>query len=153
MELKELVIKRDRLAAERDTIVNNYMAIAKKQSATIIDELEILNREIVAIIDAAAEPARKDKPYGIVTLNIDGVEVKHDVQKKVTWDQAELAKIRHRISDGGDDPAQYIEEKLSVPEKKFQAWPAIIQKWFHVARTEKPGPGKIKSLSVITEGQ
>jgi len=79
------------------------------------------------------------KDYGVINLELEGLKIKADLPKKVEWDQAKLAEINSTISRAGDDPAQYIDDKYSVAERKYAAWPAKIQAVFQPARTVKLG--------------
>ncbi len=60
----------------------------------------------------------------------------------VIWTQTgpdSLAAIAQRIAEGGDDPAEYIDIKYAVSERKFEAWPETLKASFRKARTVKPG--------------
>ena len=64
--------------------------------------------------------------------------------KKVEWSQEDLKTIRERIAAANDNPDDYIEVSLNVPERKFTAWPESIQSTFAPARTVKPGSVSVK---------
>lgn len=71
-------------------------------------------------------------------------EVKVTIPKNVEWDQAKLRDAREKIrSEWGEDPTEYIDEKLSVSETKYMSWPNAIRSLFEPARTEKMGKAKI----------
>lgn len=71
-----------------------------------------------------------------------GYEIKITVPKTVAWDQDQLAKAVETIKSWGEDPAEYVETKLSVSETKFKAWPSAIRDLFAPARTTKAGKPK-----------
>ncbi len=78
---------------------------------------------------------------------VDGeVTVKTDLQKRVAWDQAQLARMVERIRAAGDDPTEIIDISYKVPERKFAAWPTSMQEAFCDARTVHPGKLKITLL-------
>lgn len=87
---------------------------------------------------------REAKDTGTVHVQSEGCAVEVSRPKKVDWDQSDLKAIAARISEAGDDPAEYIETNLVVTEKRYTAWPASIQKQFEPARTVKPGNTSIK---------
>ena len=62
-----------------------------------------------------------------------------DLPKRVEWDQVQLAAIVERIRASGDDPAQYVDVSIRVPERKYAAWPRSIQAEFEPARTVGSG--------------
>lgn len=72
-------------------------------------------------------------------------DIKVTVPKTVAWDQERLASAMATIRDEWEgDPAEYVETKLSVQERKFDAWPAPIRDLFTPARTVKPGKPKFE---------
>ena len=86
---------------------------------------------------AARQAAGKDT--GTVRLVEDGVTVVADLSKRVDWDQARLAAMVERIRAEGDDPAEYVDIALKVPERKYAAWPTAIRSAFEGARTVRVG--------------
>jgi hypothetical protein len=72
-------------------------------------------------------------------------DIKVTVPKTVSWDQPRLASAMATIRDEWEgDPAEYVETKMSVMERKFDAWPAPIRDLFAPARTVKAGKPKIE---------
>ena len=67
-------------------------------------------------------------------------------------DQQELAAIAQRIASNGDDPAEYIDVKYSVSERKFAAWPETLRRPFEAARTLKPAKPAFR-LALVGEGK
>lgn len=73
-----------------------------------------------------------------------GYEIKVTVPKNVTWNQAAVASAIETIKSWGEDPADYVDTKLSISETKFSAWPPAIRDLFEPARTVKPGKAKFE---------
>lgn len=73
-----------------------------------------------------------------------GYEIKVTVPKSVAWDQDELAHAVETIRSWGEDPADYVDTKLSVSEAKYKAWPPAIRDLFAPARTVKAGKPKFE---------
>ena len=76
---------------------------------------------------------------------IDGdYEIRIEVPKNVAWDQAKLAAAIETIRGWGENPADYVDTKLSVSETSYKAWPPAIRDLFTPARTVKPGKKKFE---------
>lgn len=88
---------------------------------------------------AASARAAQDKDTGTVRFDDGPVTVTADLPKRVEWDQTQLAALVERIRAGGEDPSEYVELALKVPERKFAVWPAHIRAAFAPARTVKTG--------------
>ena len=71
-----------------------------------------------------------------------GVEIKIEVPKNVSWDQAKISAAMETLKGWGENPADYVDIKLSVSETRFKAWPPAIRDLFAPARTVKPGKPK-----------
>lgn len=56
------------------------------------------------------------KDTGTIRFEDDGVTVIAELPKRIDWDQALLAQIAENIAAAGEDPAEFIETKLSVSE-------------------------------------
>ena len=69
-------------------------------------------------------------------------EIKITVPKTVAWDGDKLAGAVETIRGWGENPADYVEIKLSVAESKYNAWPPAIRDLFTPARTVKSGKPK-----------
>lgn len=92
----------------------------------------------------AAEARRAcGKDAGTVRLVDGDYMVVADLPKRVDWDQEKLAQIAANIADSGEDPAEFIDTKLSVSERKYGAMPDAWRKGFEPARTVKAGNLKI----------
>ncbi len=92
----------------------------------------------------AAEARRAcGKDTGTVRLVDGDYTVVADLPKRVDWDQAKLAQIAVNIADSGEDPAEFIDTKLAVSERKYGALPEAWRKGFEHARTVKTGTLKV----------
>jgi hypothetical protein len=92
----------------------------------------------------AAEARRAcNKDTGTVRLVDGDFTVVADLPKRIDWDQAKLAQIARNIAESGEDPAEFIETKLSVSERKYGALPEAWRKGFEPARTVKVGALKV----------
>lgn len=95
---------------------------------------------------AAALRRAAGKDTGTVRFDDGGFTVVADLPKKVDWDQDRLARIVERIRAAGDDPAQYVDIAIRVPERKYEAWPDAIRAGFEPARTVRTGALKVDLL-------
>lgn len=92
----------------------------------------------------AAEARRAcGKDTGTVRLVDGNYTVVADLPKRVDWDQEKLAQIARNIADSGEDPAEFIDTKLTVSERKYGALPEAWRKGFEPARTVKVGALKV----------
>jgi len=102
----------------------------------------------VRYADRAAEERRAaGKDTGTIRFDDGDFTVVADLPKRVDWDQDKLAAMVARIRDAGDDPAQYVDIAIKVPERKYAAWPDAIRKGFEPARTVRTGTLKVELLS------
>lgn len=86
---------------------------------------------------AAEERQAQGKDTGTVRFDDGDFTIVADLPKRVEWDQARLAAVVERIRATGDDPDQYVDIAIKVPERKYTAWPASIRAEFEPARTVK----------------
>ena len=92
----------------------------------------------------AAEARRAcGKDTGTVRLGDGDYTVVADLPKRVDWDQEKLAQIARNIADSGEDPAEFIDTKLTVPERKYNALPDAWRDGFEPARSVKVGALKV----------
>ncbi|WP_206050308.1 hypothetical protein [Oceaniglobus ichthyenteri] len=96
---------------------------------------------------AAEERQAQAKDTGTVRFDDGDFTVVADLPKRVEWDQDRLAAMVARISDAGDDPAEYVDLAYKVPERKYAAWPEAIRQGFEPARTVRPGTLKIEIVA------
>ena len=97
---------------------------------------------------AARQAAGKDT--GTIRFDDGAVTVIADLPKRLNWDQDKLAVLVERIRSEGDDPAEYVDVAIKVPERKFAAWPSHIRAAFESARTVRTGKPSFR-LSLNTE--
>lgn len=105
--------------------------------------LKYADRAAMARMEAA-------KDTGTVRFDDGAVTVIADLSKRVDWDQDKLAALIERIRAEGDDPAEYVDVAIKVPERKFAAWPSHIRSAFEDARTVRTGKPSFR-LSLNTE--
>lgn len=92
----------------------------------------------------AAEARRAcGKDTGTVRLADGDYTVVADLPKRVDWDQEKLAAMVERIRTANDNPAQYVDITIKVPERKYSAWPDAIREGFEPARTVRTGNLKV----------
>lgn len=84
------------------------------------------------------------KDTSTIRFEDDGVTVIAELPKRIDWDQALLAQIAENIAAAGEDPAEFIETKLSVSERKYGALPESWRKGFEPARTVRSGKPKFR---------
>jgi hypothetical protein len=90
--------------------------------------------------DQAAEERRAaGKDTGTVRLDDGDFTVIADLPKRVDWDQQRLAAMVARMRAAGEDPTQYVDITIKVPERKYTAWPDAIREGFAPARTVGSG--------------
>jgi hypothetical protein len=90
------------------------------------------------------------KDTGTTRFDDNGVTVIAELPKRIDWDQAKLAQIAANIASAGEDPAEFIDTKLSVSERKYGALPESWRKGFEPARTVRTGKPKFRL--VLNEG-
>lgn len=83
------------------------------------------------------------KDTGTVRLADGDYTVVAYLPKRVDWDQDKLAQIAANIAESGEDPAEFIDTKLIVSERKYRALPDAWRKGFEPARTVKVGALKV----------
>jgi hypothetical protein len=89
----------------------------------------VFERRYAAGINAPGTSHRQDGQY----------DIKVTLPKRVEWDQAALAGAVETIKGWGENPAEYVDTKIAVQERKFDAWPSAIRDLFEPARTVKTG--------------
>lgn len=73
-----------------------------------------------------------------------GYDIKITVPKRVDWDQEAIAKAVETIKGWNENPADYVDTRVTVAENKFKAWPPALRDLFTPARTVKPGKAKFE---------
>jgi hypothetical protein len=95
----------------------------------------------------AAEARRASgKDTGTIRLADGDYTVVADLPKRVDWHQEKLAQIAANIAGSGEDPAEFIDTKLTVSERKYGALPEAWRKGFEPARTVKVGALKVSLM-------
>jgi hypothetical protein len=93
---------------------------------------------------AAEERQAAGKDTGTIRFDDGDFTIVADLPKRVDWDQDKLTAMVTRIRDAGDDPAQYVDIAIRVPERKYAAWPDNIREQFEPARTVRSGALKVE---------
>ena len=132
-----------------------HLALLQEGATAALDASKQLKEWIdAAIVLRFADRAQAlrhelGKDTGTVRFEQDGVMVVADLPKKVDWDQRLIANVVERIRASGDDPRQYVDIAIKVPERKYTAWPENIRAAFAPARTVGTGKQTIR-LSLTT---
>ena len=84
--------------------------------------------------------------FGTTTRTEGDFEIKINVPKRVDWDADQMAKAIETITGWGENPADYVDTKITVSETKYKAWPPAIRDLFTPARTEKAGKPTFKIM-------
>ena len=126
-----------KLITEQETIAG--------QIATLQKNLAGIDEQIDGIIGKPIAQARlvQGKDTGVINLQIDGVTVKHDLPKKVKWDNKILTALVIAIKKAGEDPDRYVDTSYKIPEKRYGTFPDAIKNAFAPARTVEAGKAKI----------
>ncbi|MEN8657376.1 MAG: hypothetical protein ABF313_04985 [Marivita sp.] len=98
---------------------------------------------------AAEAREASGKDTGTVRLTDGDYTVIADLPKRVEWDQEKLALMAQNLVATGEDPAEFIDTKLSVSERKYGALPEAWRKGFESARTVKVGALKVTLQSGV----
>ena len=145
--------------ANRPTLDSIRMLPIGEVAALPAEHLALLQEDAAAALDASkkakdwidgaialrfadhVQALRREagKDTGPVRFEQDGVSVVADLPKRVDWDQALIAGVVERIRAAGDDPTQYVDIAIKVPERKYTAWPESIRTAFAPARTVRTG--------------
>lgn len=94
----------------------------------------VLSRRYAAGLNDTGTHHRADGDYDITVT----------VPKRVEYDQDGLAEAIETIRGWGENPADYVETKITVSESKYKAWPPAIRNLFEPARTVKAGKPAFK---------
>ena len=122
-----------------------HLALLQEEAAEALDTARQMKDQVDEAIacrfssEADAQRRAAGKDTGTVRFDRDGVTIVADLPKKVDWNQAFIAGVVERIRAAGDDPSQYVDIAIKVPERKYGAWPDNIRAAFSPARTVKTG--------------
>lgn len=126
-------------------VLANLQSQAEAHAADAAQMLAILHstmtRRYAAGLNAFGTSKREDGAFEI-TIN---------VPKRVDWAADKLANAIETIKGWGEDPADYVDTKITVSENKYKAWPPAIRDLFTPARTEKAGKPTFKILERQSE--
>jgi len=120
------------------------------------DQLTAISNRFDAALDArygvraGNERRVHGKDTGTIRFRDGDVEVIANLPKRIDWDQAQLATLIERIRASGDDPSDYVDFAIKVPERKYAAWPDKIRAAFEPARTVRTGKPTFR-LELIRE--
>ena len=87
------------------------------------------------------------RDFGVIRIADQDETIICDLKKIVDWDQAQLSDLAKKITAAGEDPAQYLDVSLKVPESKYNAWPHALREQFAPARTVRPGKASYRLAS------
>ncbi|EDP62041.1 hypothetical protein BAL199_09605 [alpha proteobacterium BAL199] len=148
---------RIRLDDLRRMAVGDIAALPADQLALLQDEADETLRQAKTTCDwldgavalkyadrAQAVRQAADKDTGTIRFDDGAVTVIADLPKRVDWDQQKLAALIERIRAEGDDPDEYVDVAIKVPERKYTAWPGHIREAFEPARTVRAGKPSFK---------
>jgi hypothetical protein len=130
---------------EVDTNLDQAIAWLKSARAKVDAALE--HRFGAQGREALRDTARD---FGTAHFKADGMHVKYELPKKVSWDQKKLKAIAERIVTSGEAVESYLDVKLAVSESRYTNWPPALQQQFADARTVETGKAAI-TLSFDSE--
>jgi len=147
--LENLLNQTDLLLSKIHDIDNQI----KNEVGHLFEKKDQLNSELNLLQEKVNEEIRKKtfdelsgKDYKCGTVNIvtDHYKIKSVVSKKVSWDENILRSVRDKIIAAGKNPHDFINEKLSVHERKYDTFTDEIKKEFLPARTVEASTPKIE---------
>lgn len=152
LQLEDLT--RERIMALPKPALQEFTVLLAEMDRGIGHAREQLTAALDDLYGDAARAQLLDagKDTGTTHLSDGELAITVEIKKSVAWDQQELAAIAQRIASNGDDPAEYIDVKYSVSERKFAAWPETLRRPFEAARTLKPAKPAFR-LALVGEGK
>lgn len=84
----------------------------------------------------------REKDTGVCRILDGDYEIIQEIPKRVDWDQKKLNAVLDQLHAEGDNPYDYVEVKVKVPERKWAVWPQSVRDRFLAARQEKSGSPK-----------
>ena len=143
--------------AEIASFPAELLAALQAEIDAAADQLTAISNRFDAALDArygtraGDERRATGKDTGTIRFCDGDVEVIANLPKRVDWDQIQLATLIERIRTSGDDPGQYVDITIKVPESKYAAWPDAIRAAFEPARTVRTGKPTFR-LELTSEG-
>ena len=137
------------MTKERETMFQSYFEMdtknlfqhrneIKEQSDTAKKELALINEVLDAkhYNEARNELASQNKNFGTVIINTDSnhLQMKVNVKKKVSWDQAGLMTTLDTQMDA-DDARHYGKISVTIEERKYTSAPPAIKALLEPHRT------------------
>jgi hypothetical protein len=133
------------LPADQLALLQDEADAALRQAKTACDWLDgAVALKYGDLAHAARQAAGKDT--GTIRFDDGAVTVIADLPKRVEWDQQKLAALVECIRAEGDDPAEYVDVAIKVPERKYTAWPGHLREAFEPARTVRAGKPSFKLI-------
>jgi hypothetical protein len=127
-----------------DELVKLPTETLERISADLAYEEEVLKKRKARLYQALHDRFAVDLKPGTHWTDSQGRKVRIEVPKQVEWDQEELKRVAEYIKvEMRENPREFIDYKLFVPENRYKAWPTVIQAMFEPARTVSPGKPKI----------
>jgi len=118
--------------------INPKIAELSAKKSAIKSELDLIIAK-----DAAENLKNNDYGCGTFNLETDRYKIKTVVSKKVKWDEGMLLGIEETIKEAGQNPRDFIKQKLSVSETSYKTFPDNIKEVFEPARSVEPSAPKI----------
>ena len=131
--------------------ISNRISLDELRHMAVGDIAAMPAEQLALLQDEAADALRRAKTIcdwldGAVALKYG--DRAHAARQAA--DQDKLAALVDRIRAEGDDPAEYVDVAIKVPERKFAAWPSHIRSAFEDARTVRTGRPSFR-LSLTNE--
>ena len=128
--------KIEEFAKNRDKLGLSLKALKHK--------ISLADEEIDKEIKDYVETNRTGKEYGTVVFPVQNVIIKHNVTKKVEYDQLGMKALWEKIQAAGDDPFKYIKVEYKIDEKAFNTFPENVRNAFLPLRKVKAQKRKIE---------
>ena len=109
--------------------------------------------QMLAILHGVFERRYADRLNSTGTTHREdgGYDIKITVPKRVDWNQQRVAEAVATVESWGEDPTEYVDMKITVAERKYDAWPSAIRDLFEPARTVKAGKPKFEVSELSTD--
>lgn len=138
----------DALTAEEISLLQDDLRERESALANDKEFFKNILKDRFGVAVASAYTA-KGEDTGTVRFDIgDGLQIKAEKKKSVSWDQTKLAAMWKRIADAKDQPEVYIQRTetvtYNIAENTYKNWPEQIQNAFKEARTVSAGKPDIK---------
>jgi hypothetical protein len=133
---------------EANTHLDDLIAWAKKTRTKLDTALDQRFGE-----QAKSALRESGRDFGTAHVTDGVLRVTLDLPKRVSWDQKQLGAIAERIVAAGERVSDYMDVDLSVPESRFNNWPAVLREQFALARTVKAGKAAFRLTLADAEVQ